>query len=198
MNETCRVCGTAFANEAPAAPQPKPTDSDAAAVGRAPRRKHWNPRWVFFGAAIFALVFIGGEKLIEHMIVANDPALTELIEAQLQKQAAGPGDGQEQVSEIDKQRLRAALLNNRTLVVAGMLLFLLTPLGVGALVGFFTGAIRNGAVACGIGTIAVMFLSTNEVLLGLIFGLVYAGLGALGALAGKRLRLGRSGQTGTA
>ena len=96
-----------------------------------------------------------------------------------------------ELDEADKQRLREALMANRSLVWAGLALLLFTPLLIGAIVGYFTAAVRNGAVACGLGTIAVM-LMTNQVLYGLVFGLIYAGLGALGSLVGRQLRRHRS------
>jgi hypothetical protein len=203
MNETCRVCGAPVTNAEPepSAEQPvgqgEPVDEDVAPAAQQkplPRRQlgGWNPRWVLVGGALFALLFMGGEKLIEHVIVANDPELKQVIEDQLDKQAA-QGNSSQEVSEGDKQRLRSALMANRALVVSGLLLMLLTPLLVGGVVGFFTAAARNGAVACGLGMVAVMLMSTNAVLYGLVFGLVYGGLGALGALAGSRLRIRRSG-----
>lgn len=197
MNETCRVCSAELAVEpagsdesAASANSPPRTATPAAREGGA--HAAWNPRWVLIGSALFALLFMGGEKLIEHLIVADDPELRTIIEEQLREQAAQGGGEGGKIGEAEKQRLRAALLANRALVVSGVLLFLLTPLLVGGVVGYFSGAIRNGAVACGLGTLAVMLLSTNEVLYGLVFGLVYAGLGALGALAGRHLRRRRS------
>lgn len=194
MNETCRVCGGDLAREPTDAERPAnaggdPVGPDARAAESEGPRSAWHPRWVLIGSALFALLFMGGEKLIEHLIVANDPELRTIIEEQLREQST---EGGGELGEEDKQRLRAALLANRALVVSGVLLFLLTPLLVGGVVGYFSAAIRNGAVACGLGTLAVMLLSTNEVLYALVFGLAYAGLGALGALAGRQLGRRRS------
>jgi hypothetical protein len=200
MNTTCRDCGAQLSHGASSAKDEnapedrKPTEESASPQGRAePKRVGgWNPRWVLVGGALFALLFLGGEKLIEHFIVANDPVLKQIIEQQLQKQSTAEDTGGQGVSESDKRELRGALMSNRALVLSGVLLFLMTPLLVGGLVGYFTRAIRNGAVSCGLGMVAVMLLSTNKVLYGLVFGLVYAGLGALGALVGRRLRARRS------
>jgi len=142
---------------------------------------------VLVGGALFTLLFMGGEKAIEHFIVANDPGLKQLIEEQVQKQQPHNGEPGQALDEGEKQRLRAALVANNALMIAGLSLLLLTPLLVGAIVGYFSGAVRNGAVACGLGTLAVMLMA-YQVLYGLVFGLAYAGLGALGALAGRRLR----------
>jgi hypothetical protein len=196
MNHTCRDCGEKLEIEPSAADGPA---GDPAPVDRVPppaadsesrrakRPGGWNARWILIGAALFTLLFMGGEKLIEHLIVANDPVLKQLIEEQVQKQTPRNGQPAQELDAGDKQRLRSALVANKSLVLAGVCLFLLTPLLVGGVVGGFSTAVRNGAVACGLGAFAVLLMS-GQVVYGLVFGLLYAGLGALGALAGRRLR----------
>ena len=197
MNEVCRDCGEDLDAEPPPPPERISTERSPASGGDSkttpskPRDTKqlsgWNARWILIGGALFTLLFMGGEKLIEHFIVANDPILKQLIEEQLEKQTPRNGEPGQELSEGDKQRLRSALMANKPLVLAGLCLFVLTPLLVGGVVGYFSAAVRNGAVGCGLGTVAVMLMS-GQVLYGLVFGLLYAGLGALGALAGRHLR----------
>lgn len=154
------------------------------------RAHAWNPLWILLGVVLFLALFVAGQYLIMRFVIATDPELKQMVEQFNARQAealrAGENAPEKVISEAEAQELRAALFGNGLLVATGVLVLLLPPLLVGGLLMRKTGALRNGAVASAVGATVMMLLS-QQLLIAVVFGLLYGGLGMLGGLAVRKL-----------
>ncbi|MDJ0764283.1 MAG: hypothetical protein QNJ97_14985 [Myxococcota bacterium] len=206
MNAVCRTCGTSL-EDIPAGmpastsdPVEKPEEAipqgpdtldridgnqpqqDATHLDPRGRRnpvgsRRWNALWILIGLFFYFIAFSVGQMAIERGMIASNPERQAVYE-QLQQ---NPGE----VTEADQERYRALFMP--VIIVVGILI-LITPLLIGAVVGFYTQSIIEGTVAMGMAALFAFLLNGGQALEGaavaLVAALLNAGLGALGTFAG--------------
>jgi len=164
-------------------PRPEATSLPGVA-GRAPVVT-FGLRWLAGGAAILIVLLAVGEHLVERLIV-SDPTLAPLV-IEIMKPRELPSHSEREALKAKGEQLVQLMLDRDGIVAATVVLLLLPPLLAGFVVGFFSRSIRGGALAVGVGAVAVFAIAQvpPAVFLMLVTGL--AALGLLGAFAGERL-----------
>lgn len=148
----------------------------------APPRLPLNIRWIAGGAIILALLVGGGEKWAESMLRSDEERAAVVDDALIKAER-----GQE-LTEPEKERVREALLDNSWMVPILIVMFLVFPFGIGVLVGYATGTLKDGAISVTAGMAGYFALIAHFFPILIIAGPFYAGVGALSSYIGKRLR----------
>ena len=157
---------------------------------REPIKRAFSIRWIAVGAIVlWGLVSIG-ELLIARYVIAPNDVLTEAMEraGEIQKRQDLEESDDEQAMETldtEKDEVRSILLGSMGVLVSLALLLLFIPFMVGAVVGRFSGHVKDGALACAAGMLIVAV--TRGTMIGAVVAIVlYLGIGALGGLVGRR------------
>ena len=158
-----------------------PFVDDVKDTGAANIKQHrWNLLWIVLGITFHLTIITVGELIIQKYVIAAEPDLKVMYEriiASKDPQSIGEG-------AIRDFRTR---LFQQVPVVALLLLILISPLLIGAVVGFFSGGVLEGAAAMGISAVIYFFVQ-NLLAPTLVAGPLFAGLGAAGAYGGVVLR----------
>jgi hypothetical protein len=192
MNSECRVCGAPIAVEEtddPAdAAERETADRPAEQEEASPRPVHAsrprfaiNIRWVASGAVILALLVGGGEMWAESRLKADTMAWSVVNDALVKAER-----GQE-LSAPEKERVREALIGNSWMVPLLIVMFLIFPVGLGVLVGYATGSVRDGIIAVAGGMAGYIVFIAHYLPLVIVAVPLYSGIGAVAALLGRRL-----------
>ena len=159
---------------------PTPGGSPQSDEEKAEGAKHrWNILWLIVGGLLYIAVIGVGQEIVLKVVVEANPELKAAVEE---------GSTAVELTENDKERLRSVLLSHREFIGSLLALILISGLLVGAIVGFFSGGILEGAAALGLAAV-FGFLVAGQAVFALAAGPINAGLGALGAILGRKLRV---------
>ncbi len=202
MNEQCRSCGAPFPENikrvieppvpaendestgTPESPSTSPADSSApvrpvTSITGLPLKAKWNILWICIGFAAYILVVYLGEVAIARWVIAPEPRLKEIVE-KAQSEAST-------ISEAESQELRSLLVGHVGFITLVFILLFAAPFLISAAVGYATQGLKEGAVSISL-AIFILCLLEQQIIVGLVVGMVYAGLGLVGALSGNWLR----------
>lgn len=205
LNEVCRACGEPLSRKAnpeeplsaekESTPREEPYAGKAGDANPAPSsippifseaagpKKRWNVLWMLVGIFLYGVAMVVGEFMIVKWIVAPDPELSSMLE-EIQSVA------QTTTTDLDdkeRDKYRQVLASKSSFVLSLALLALLPPLLAGAVVGYFSERILEGAASMGL-AVVLYFLGTGQAVLALVTGPINAGLGAAGSYFGGLLR----------
>ena len=121
-----------------------------------------------------------GDFAIHKWIIASDPELKAMYENITRKDPKN-------IQESEQKDLLNLLLKNSAFVAAILMLMIFSPFAVGAVVGYFSGGVLEGAAAMGL-AILLILLPAGQAVAGLVVGILFAALGAGGAFLGKMIR----------
>ena len=157
---------------------------------REPIKRAFSIRWIAVGAIVLWGLVSVGELLIARYIIAPNDGLTEAMERageiQKRKDLASEEDEREmEILDTEKDEVRSILLGSVGVIVSLVVLLLLIPFAVGAVVGRFSGRVKDGALACAAGMVIVA-VTRGTMIMALIALVLYLGIGALGGLVGRR------------
>lgn len=145
-------------------------------------------RWIALGA----LLLVVGVKLGDGLIVAHVVQKNEELARAYQSQEAKAARGQK-LGDGEKKELRGKLLGNPVLVGGLAAMLLILPFGVGVGVGRLTQSKRDAAIAVAAGMAVGFAIEGTGVVPVLAGAAIYAGLGALAGLVGRRWAVRREG-----
>ena len=157
---------------------------------REPIKRAFSIRWIAVGAIVLWGLVSVGELLIARYIIAPNDGLTEAMERageiQKRKDLASEEDEREmEILDTEKDEVRSILLGSVGVIVSLVVLLLLIPFAVGAVVGRFSGRVKDGALACAAGMVIVA-VTRGTMIMAIIALVLYLGIGALGGLVGRR------------
>lgn len=197
----CRTCGTEHSAESldihePTSEEPEDADRistlpDIAAVPRSetmpqsrppvPKRR-WNAFWIFLGIAVHVVSIHLGVFSIVKVFIEPDSQMTTAIEKTIE--AARSGDAEKiNVLENLPPSVQSKLSSIRLILI---FLLSVAPLLIGAVIGFFSQAVLEGAASMGLSAVLIPILN-NAAEFAILWGPVNAGIGALGAYIGCKL-----------
>ncbi len=157
------------------------------------RKSALSVRWIFLGVLVLAVgVKFGNGLLLAHVVERNE-RLAKAFHAQDSKMRRG-----EEPSVEEKAAFKSLAFGNGAIVAGLAAMLLVLPLGVGFAIGKITATKRNAAIAVTVGMtigFAITDVITEKMKAGWAIALawllaavaIYAALGALAGLAGKRL-----------
>ncbi|MCP4604912.1 MAG: hypothetical protein GY847_31055 [Proteobacteria bacterium] len=205
VNDECRSCGTSLSHEhlreaaaehsldesinadslggeaSTTAPNNPQGEKEAFGGSKTRPRRRWNIMWIVIGLFLYLAAMGVGEALILKWVVAPNSELRSVIEESTTVKDP------ESLSYEAKERMRSLLFSNTTFIASSLFLILMAPLLIGAIIGFFSGSILEGAAAMGIAAVLV-FLNASHPAWALVAGPLNAGLGAAGAFGGLLLQ----------
>jgi hypothetical protein len=149
-------------------------------VEAAPKRP-LSVRWIALGALLLVVGVMLGDRLIVAHVVEKNEELAKAYQAQEKKAARG-----QKLEGAEKAELRGKLLGNPVLVGGLAAMLLILPIGVGVAVGRLTSSKRDAAIAVAAGMAVGFAIEGTGVVPVLAGAAVYAGIGALAGIAGKR------------
>ncbi len=139
--------------------------------------RRWNVFWIVLGIAIHIVIINVGTFSIIKFFIEPHPELRSRLEQA--REAANASDAMSNPSMLDDTTDEVRSKMN-TVLVLFVLLIGLTPILLGAAIGFYTGRILEVAAAMGLSAVLIPLLD-NATAFAVIWGPVNAGLGALGA-----------------
>jgi ribosomal protein L40E len=145
-----------------------------------PVARQWNVSLILIGIAMHLSTVFIGEFIIQKYIIAADPEMKVMYQRLVTTTDPNAFD------EKEIQAFRTRLFASGTFLWL-FLLILVSPLAIGAVVGFFSQGVLDGAAALGFSTVVYCFLQ-NLILAALVAGPLMAGLGAVGAYGGILVR----------
>ena len=195
MNEKCRTCGAPLSTvddpgpreEVPTTAGAVPMEStgEPAAVespNKPPSRLPLNIRWIAACGFILALLVGGGEKWAESKI-HSDPEKSAVVNDALAKSERG-----QELTDPEKAKVWDALMSDGWMVPLLVVMFLVFPFGIGVLVGYATGSIRDGILSVVLGMSGYFVIIAHFIPIVIVAVPVYSGVGAIASYFGKRLR----------
>ena len=169
----------------------------------------FNIRWVALGV-LFIVVVIGiGHGLIDRFVLKGDPevrrAISKMEEADerinslkhkiAEAQSEGRKDEnlkrrleeEEKKWEEEKPRRRRLLLGNFKILAYILVGFLIMPLFVGGVIGYYTQMRREGVAGVAVGMAGAAIVIEGNIVLGVLAAVLYSGLGFLSSWAGIKI-----------
>lgn len=181
----------------PAAPAPAQSPSaqvednaPSQSPGRADRESRINPAlsapkarlnifWVVLGIAAYIVMVKFTEYAIAKWVIAPDPDLKQIFDA--------IESGHSEISDSQQEIWRTRLFENKLFLVLVFVLVVGAPFLISAAIGYFTRGLREGAMSISL-AVFINCLLMQQIFVGLIVGVVYVGLGLVGAIAGNWFR----------
>lgn len=157
---------------------PSSPDIRDGSTGRGgPLERRWNVFWIVIGIAIHIVIVNVGTFSIIKLFIEPHPELKSRLEQAREAANASEAISDPKILEDATDEARSKM---NTVLVLFVLLIGLTPILLGAAIGFHTGRILEVAAAMGLSAVLIPLLD-NAAAFAVIWGPVNAGLGALGA-----------------
>jgi hypothetical protein len=146
------------------------------------RRNPPSVRWMALGALLIVAGVSLGDRLVVAHVVEKQAQLAAVYHAQDEKRARGG-----ELTDAEKAETRRVLLGNPLVLggVAGMLLLL--PIATGVIVGRQTRSARDAAISVSAGMVIGFFIAGTGPIAVAAGAVIYAGVGALAGLLGRRM-----------
>jgi Na+/melibiose symporter-like transporter len=148
-------------------------------------RRRWNAFWIFLGIAVHVVcVHLGVYLFIIKVFIEPDAQMTTVLEGIIE--AAKTGDAEKATFLESLPPSVQSKLSSIRLV----LIFLLSvvPLMIGAIIGYFSRAVLEGAASMGLSAVLIPVFN-NVAGFAILWGPLNAGIGALGAYIGCKLAI---------
>jgi hypothetical protein len=139
--------------------------------------RRWNVFWIVLGIALHVMIIQAGTFSIIKFFIEPHPELKDRLEQVREAASAGDGMADAKILEETTDEVRSKM---NTVLMLFLLLIGLTPILLGAAIGFYTGRILEVAAAMGLSAVLIPLLD-NAAAFAVVWGPVNAGLGALGA-----------------
>jgi hypothetical protein len=135
------------------------------------------------GIGIHVICIHFGVFAVIKYLIEPDPELKARLEQAIESSQLSENTVEMDISAGASDGLKSKLSTIRLLVIT---LLVLVPIGIGLVIGFFTGNILEGAASMGLSAVLIPLLN-NAAVYAVFWGPVNSVLGALGAFMGYRL-----------